>query len=101
MGFNAKTTHTPLLSGKPGKSLLHEAAALGLHHLAAQLVSKGLDVDGVDPANGWTPVHYACHNGSVPALAFVHTPGRKATRYGPKELSSTSMVRSTSYIVTR
>lgn len=50
-------------SGRPGKSILHEAAALGLHHLAMQLVSKGLDVDGVDPENGWTPVHYACHNG--------------------------------------
>ncbi|CAN0448249.1 unnamed protein product, partial [Scytosiphon promiscuus] len=48
---------------KPGKSLLHEAAALGLHHLTAQLMSKGLDVNGVDPENGWTPVHYACHNG--------------------------------------
>ncbi|CAN0344465.1 unnamed protein product, partial [Laminaria digitata] len=48
---------------KPGKSLLHEAAALGLHHLTAQLMAKGLDVNGVDPENGWTPVHYACHNG--------------------------------------
>ncbi|CAM9626482.1 unnamed protein product [Ectocarpus sp. 6 AP-2014] len=48
---------------QPGKSILHEAAALGLHHLSAQLVSKGLDVNGVDPQNGWTPVHYACHNG--------------------------------------
>lgn len=55
----------PVFSGKAGKSLLHEAAALGLHHLTAQLVSKGLDVDGVDPENGWTPVHYACHNGLV------------------------------------
>lgn len=51
------------LSGRPGKNILHEAAALGLHHLTMQLVSKGLDVDGVDPENGWTPVHYACHNG--------------------------------------
>ncbi|CAM9764815.1 unnamed protein product [Ectocarpus fasciculatus] len=48
---------------QPGKSILHEAAALGLHHLSMQLVSKGLDVNGVDPQNGWTPVHYACHNG--------------------------------------
>ncbi|CAM9488020.1 unnamed protein product [Ectocarpus sp. 4 AP-2014] len=48
---------------QPGKSILHEAAALGLHHLSAQLVSKGLDVNGVDPQNGWTPVHYACHYG--------------------------------------
>ncbi|CAM9640707.1 unnamed protein product, partial [Ectocarpus sp. 12 AP-2014] len=48
---------------QPGKSILHEAAALGLHHLSAQLVSKGLDVNGVDQQNGWTPVHYACHNG--------------------------------------
>eukprot|EP00903_Cladosiphon_okamuranus_P012766 g11934.t1 len=52
-----------LKDDRQGKSLLHEAAALGLHHLAAQLVSKGLDVDAVDPENGWTPVHYACHNG--------------------------------------
>lgn len=47
----------------PGKSLLHDAAALGLHHLTAQLVSRGLDVNGVDPDNGWSPVHYACHHG--------------------------------------
>ncbi|CAN0143410.1 unnamed protein product [Scytosiphon promiscuus] len=52
-----------LNAGEPGKSFLHEAAALGLHHLTAQLVSKGLDVNGVDPENGWTPVHYACKNG--------------------------------------
>ncbi|CAM9497842.1 unnamed protein product, partial [Discosporangium mesarthrocarpum] len=48
--------------GKPGKSLLHAAAELGLHHLTQQLVSRGLDVNGKDPANGWSPLHYACHN---------------------------------------
>lgn len=60
--------HPPLFPpdpDKPGKNLLHEAAALGLHHLTAQLMSKGLNVNGVDPYNGWTPVHYACHNGLV------------------------------------
>lgn len=48
---------------KAGKSLLHEAAALGLHHLTAQLVARELDVNGADPENGWSPVHYACNNG--------------------------------------
>lgn len=66
--------------GQPGKSLLHDAAALGLHHLAAQFVSKGLDVDDVDPENGWTPVHYACHNGSVAGAVLVQTPERTPTK---------------------
>ncbi|CAM9567205.1 unnamed protein product, partial [Choristocarpus tenellus] len=48
--------------GLEGKSLLHEAASLGLHYLTAQLVHR-LDVNGVDPVNGWSPLHYACHNG--------------------------------------
>lgn len=61
-----------LPTDKPGKSLLHEAAAFGLHHLTAQLVSKGLDVNGVDPVNGWTPVHYACHNGCGLPIISLH-----------------------------